>query len=184
LNVKKHHDRYRRTERELMKTNFEGVFIAPTATVIGNVQIAPGSSVWFGAVLRSDMALIQIGRNTSVQDNAIIHVSEGVETIIGDQVTIGHGAIVHGAQVEDTVLIGIGAIVLDGATVGTGSIIGAGAVVTEGIEIPDRSLVLGVPGKVVRQVTAEQLRSIEANAKSYAALTQRYLKGEKQQRAK
>jgi carbonic anhydrase/acetyltransferase-like protein (isoleucine patch superfamily) len=167
-----------------MKTNFEGVFIAPTATVIGNVQIAPGSSVWFGAVLRSDMAVIQIGRNTSVQDNAIIHVSEGVETIIGDQVTIGHGAIVHGAQVEDTVLIGIGAIVLDGATVGTGSIIGAGAVVTEGMEIPDRSLVLGVPGKVVRQVTAEQLRSIEANAKSYAALTQRYLKGEKQQRAK
>src|SRR5450756_2289152 len=76
-----------------MKTNFEGVFIAPTATVIGNVQIAPGSSVWFGAVLRSDMALIQIGRNTSVQDNAIIHVSEGVETIIGDQVTIGHGAV-------------------------------------------------------------------------------------------
>jgi carbonic anhydrase/acetyltransferase-like protein (isoleucine patch superfamily) len=184
LNVKKHHDRYRRTERDLMKTNFEGVFIAPTATVIGNVQIAPGSSVWFGAVLRSDMALIQIGRNTSVQDNAIIHVSEGVETSIGDQVTIGHGAIVHGAQVEDTVLIGIGAIVLDGATVGTGSIIGAGAVVTEGIEIPARSLVLGVPGKVVRQVTAKQLRSIEANAKSYAALTQRYLKGEKQQRAK
>ena len=167
-----------------MKSNFDGVFIASTATVTGNVKIAQGSSVWFGAVLRSDMALIQIGRNTSVQDNAIIHVSEGVETIIGDQVTIGHGAIVHGAQVEDTVLIGIGAIVLDGARVGTGSIIGAGAVVTEGTEIPDRSLVLGVPGKVVRPVTAEQLRSIEANAKSYAALTQRYLKGEKQQRAK
>jgi carbonic anhydrase/acetyltransferase-like protein (isoleucine patch superfamily) len=76
LNVKTHHDRYRRTERELMKSKFDGVFIAPTATVIGNVQIAPGSSVWFGAVLRSDMALIQIGRDTSVQDNAIIHVSE------------------------------------------------------------------------------------------------------------
>ncbi|MGZ4881752.1 MAG: gamma carbonic anhydrase family protein [Halobacteriota archaeon] len=167
-----------------MKTNFEGVFIAPTASVIGNVQIAAGSSVWFGAVLRSDIALIQIGRNTNVQDNAVIHVNEGVETIVGDQVTIGHGAIVHGAQVEDTVLIGIGAIVLDGATIGTGSIIGAGAVVTEGIEIPDRSLVLGVPGKVVRQVTAEQLRSIETNAKSYAALTQRYLKDEKHQLVK
>jgi len=167
-----------------MKSNFDGVFIAPTATVTGNVKIAPGSSVWFGAVLRSDMALIQIGRNTSVQDNAIIHVSEGVETIIGDRVTIGHGAIVHGAQVEDTVLIGIGAIVLDGARVGTGSIIGAGAVVTEGTEIPDRSLVLGVPGKVVRQVTAEQLELIEANAKSYTALAQRYLRGEKQQRRK
>jgi carbonic anhydrase/acetyltransferase-like protein (isoleucine patch superfamily) len=166
-----------------MTSNFDGVFIAPTATVIGNVKIAPGSSVWFGAVLRSDTALIQIGRNTSVQDNAIIHVLEGVETIVGDQVTIGHGAIVHGAQVEDTVLIGIGAIVLDGAKVGTGAIIGAGAVVTEGTEIPDRSLVLGVPGKVVRQVTAEQFRSIEANAKSYAALAQRYLQDEKQQRA-
>lgn len=167
-----------------MKRNFDGVFIAPTATVIGNVKIAQGSSVWFGAVLRSDMALIQIGRNTSVQENAIIHVSEGVETLIGDRVTIGHGAIVHGAQVEDTVLIGIGAIVLDGARVGAGSMIGAGAVVTEGTEIPDRSLVLGVPGKVVRQVTAEQLELIEANAKSYTALAQRYLRGEKQQRRK
>jgi len=180
LNVKLRYDRYRRTERELMKSNFDGVYIAPTATVIGNVKIAPGSSVWFGAVLRSDMALIQIGRNTSVQDNAIIHVSEGVETRIGDQVTIGHGAIVHGAQVDDTVLIGIGAIVLDRAQVGEGSIIGAGAVVTESAQIPERSLVLGVPGKVVRQVTTEQLRSIEANAKSYVALAQRYLRGEKQ----
>lgn len=161
-----------------MKSHFDGVFIASTATVIGNVKIAPGSSVWFGAVLRSDMAQIQIGRNTSVQDNAIIHVSEGVETRIGDNVTIGHGAIVHGAQVEDTVLVGIGAIVLDGARIGAESIIGAGAVVTEGTEIPARSVVLGVPGKVVRQVTAEQLRSIEANAKSYADLAQRYLSGE------
>ncbi|MEI7827754.1 MAG: gamma carbonic anhydrase family protein [Euryarchaeota archaeon] len=162
-----------------MRSNFEGVFIAPTATVIGDVRIAPGSNVWFGAVIRGDMATIQIGRNTSVQDNAIIHVSEGVEARIGDQVTIGHGSIVHGAQIGDTVLIGIGAIVLDGANVGDGSIIGAGAVVTEGIEIPGRSLVLGVPGKVSKQVTSEQLRSIEANAKSYAALGQRYLKGEK-----
>jgi carbonic anhydrase/acetyltransferase-like protein (isoleucine patch superfamily) len=161
-----------------MRNNFDGVFIAPTATVIGNVKIAPGSSVWFGAVLRGDMASIKIGRNTSVQDNVIVHVSEGVETSIGDEVTIGHGAIVHGAQIEDTVLVGIGSIVLDGAKVGAGSIIGAGAVVTEDTEIPDRSLVLGVPGKVARQVTDEQLRLIKANAKSYATLAQRYLRGE------
>jgi carbonic anhydrase/acetyltransferase-like protein (isoleucine patch superfamily) len=161
-----------------MNRNFEGVFIAPTATVIGNVTIAPGSSVWFGAVVRGDMALIQIGRNTSVQDNAVIHVREGVQTKIGDQVTVGHGAIVHGAQIEDTVLIGIGAIVLDRARVGKGSIIGAGAVVTEDTQIPQRSLVLGVPGKVVKEVTTEQLHWIEANARSYTELAQRYLAGE------
>ena len=161
-----------------MNRNFEGVFIAPTATVIGSVTIAPGSSVWFGAVIRSDMALIQIGRNTSVQDNAVIHVREGIEARIGDQVTMGHGAIVHGAQIEDTVLIGIGAIILDRARVGAGSIIGAGAVVTEGTQIPRRSLVLGVPGKVVKGVTPEQIQWIEANAKSYTELAQRYLTGE------
>ena len=161
-----------------MNRNFEGVFIAPTATVIGNVTIAPGSSVWFGAVIRSDLALIQIGRNTSVQDNAVIHVRDGIETRIGDQVTMGHGAIVHGAQIEDTVLIGIGAIILDKARVGKGSIVGAGAVVTEGTQIPRRSLVLGVPGKVVKEVTPEQIQWIEANAKSYTELAQRYLTGE------
>ncbi|MGA2885510.1 MAG: gamma carbonic anhydrase family protein [Halobacteriota archaeon] len=161
-----------------MNRNFEGVFIAPTATVIGNVTIAPGSSVWFGAVIRSDLALIQIGRNTSVQDNAVIHVREGIETRIGDQVTMGHGAIVHGAQIEDTVLIGIGAIILDKARVGKGSIVGAGAVVTEGTQIPRRSLVLGVPGKVVKEVTSEQFQWIEENAKSYTELAQRYLTSE------
>ena len=161
-----------------MNRNFEGVFIAPTATVIGNVTIAPGSSVWFGAVIRSDMALIQIGRNTSVQDNAVIHVREGIDTRVGDQVTMGHGAIVHGAQIENTVLIGIGAIILDRARVGEGSINGAGAVVTEGTLIPRRSLVLGVPGKVVKEVTPEQIQWIEANAKSYTELAQRYLTGE------
>ncbi|MGB7901233.1 MAG: gamma carbonic anhydrase family protein [Halobacteriota archaeon] len=161
-----------------MNRNFEGVFIAPTATVIGNVTIASGSSVWFGAVIRSDLALIQIGRNTSVQDNAVIHVREGIETRIGDQVTMGHGAIVHGAQIEDTVLIGIGAIILDKARVGKGSIVGAGAVVTEGTQIPRRSLVLGVPGKVVKEVTSEQFQWIEENAKSYTELAQRYLTSE------
>ncbi len=161
-----------------MTDRFPGVFIAPTATVIGNVTIAPGSSVWFGAVLRSDRALIELGRNTSVQDNAIMHVRNGVEMRVGDNVTIGHGAVVHAACVEDTVLIGIGAIVLDGASIGGGSIVGAGAVVTEGKQIPKRSLVLGVPGKVVKEVTAEQAQWIKDNAKSYAELAQRYLRGE------
>jgi len=161
-----------------MNKNFEGVFIAPTATVTGDVTIAAGSSVWFGAVIRSDMASTQIGYDTSVQDNAVIHVREGIETRIGDRVTIGHGAIVHGAHIEDTVLIGIGAIILDRARVEKGSIIGAGAVVTEGTQIPRCSLVLGVPGKVVKQVTPEQFEWIEANAKSYTELAQRYLASE------
>jgi len=161
-----------------MNDSFEGVFIAPTATVTGNVKIAPGSSVWFGAVVRGDVALIEIGRDTSVQDNAIIHVSEGVETRIGDQVTIGHGAIVHGAHIEDTVLIGIGAIILDGVTVGEASIVGAGAVIPENVQIPQRSLVVGVPGKVIKEVTQEQIRWIEANAESYTKLARRYLRGQ------
>jgi carbonic anhydrase/acetyltransferase-like protein (isoleucine patch superfamily) len=166
---------------ESMTSGFGGVFIAQTATVVGTVRIARGSSVWFGAVVRGDEAPIQIGRNTNVQDNAVVHVNKGAQAKIGDQVTIGHGAIVHGAQIEDTVLIGIGAIVLDRAHVESGSIIAAGAVVTENAEIPARSLVLGVPGKVARPVTTEQLHYIEANAKSYAALAQSYLKGEMRQ---
>ncbi|HYA33658.1 MAG TPA: gamma carbonic anhydrase family protein [Candidatus Bathyarchaeia archaeon] len=161
-----------------MSKNFEGVFIAPTATVVGNVTIYPGSSVWFGAVVRGDVALIQIGRNTSIQDNAVIHVKEGIETLIGNQVTIGHGAIVHGAQIEDNVLVGIGAIILDRARVGEGSVIGAGAVVTEGTQVPRRSLVLGVPGKVAKEVTEEQFEWITANAKSYTELAERYLRRE------
>ncbi|MGZ4939277.1 MAG: gamma carbonic anhydrase family protein [Halobacteriota archaeon] len=160
-----------------MDNRFSGVFIAPTATVIGNVTIAPGSSIWFGAVLRSDMAFLELGRNTSVQDNAIIHVRDGVRMRVGDNVTIGHGAVVHAACVEDTVLIGIGAIVLDGATIGEGSIVGAGAVITEGKQIPERSLVLGVPGEVIKEVTAEQVQWIEDNAKKYTELAQRYLAG-------
>ncbi len=163
-----------------MNDRFPGVFIAPTATVMGNVSIAAGSSVWFGAVLRSDMARIELGRNTSVQDNAVMHVRDGVTMRIGNNVTVGHSAVVHAACVEDTVLIGIGAIVLDGATVGKGSIVGAGALITEGKQIPKRSLVLGVPGRVVKEVTAEQVQWIEDNAKSYAELAQRYLSGKQQ----
>jgi carbonic anhydrase/acetyltransferase-like protein (isoleucine patch superfamily) len=158
-----------------MNRKFEGVYIAPTATVIGDVDIAPDSSVWFGAVIRGDVASIKIGRRTSVQDNAVLHVSEGVETVIGDDVTIGHSAVVHGGNIEDTTLVGIGAIILDKATVGVGSIIGAGAVVTEEMVVPPRSLVLGVPGRVVREVTSEQIEWIKNNAEQYVQLARRYM---------
>jgi len=158
-----------------MNRTFEGVYIAPTATVIGDVEIAPDSSVWFGAVIRGDVASIKIGRRTSVQDDAVIHVSEGVGTVVGDDVTIGHSAVIHGCNIEDTILIGIGAIVLDNATVGAGSIIGAGAVVTEEAVVPPRSLVLGVPGRVVREVTSEQIEWIKNNAEQYVQLARRYM---------
>ncbi|MGB8310565.1 MAG: gamma carbonic anhydrase family protein [Halobacteriota archaeon] len=158
-----------------MNRKFEGVYIAPTATVIGDVEIAPDSSVWFGAVIRGDVASIKIGRRTSVQDDAVIHVSEGVGTVVGDDVTIGHSAVIHGSNIGDTILIGIGAIVLDNATVGVGSIIGAGAVVTEEAVVPPRSLVLGVPGRVVREVTSEQIEWIKNNAEQYVQLARRYM---------
>jgi len=158
-----------------MNRTFEGVYIAPTATVIGDVEIAPDSSVWFGAVIRGDAASIKIGRRTSVQDDAVIHVSEGVGTVVGDNVTIGHSAVIHGSNIGDTILIGIGAIVLDNATVGTGSIIGAGAVVTEEAAVPPRSLVLGVPGRVVKKVTSEQIEWIKNNAEQYVQLARHYM---------
>ena len=158
-----------------MNSKFEGVYIAPTATVIGDVEISPDSSVWFGAVIRGDVASIKIGRRTSVQDDAVIHVSEGVGTVVGDDVTIGHSAVIHGCNIEDMILIGIGAIVLDNATVGTGSIIGAGAVVTEEAAVPPRSLVLGVPGRVVKEVTSEQIEWIKNNAEQYVQLARRYM---------
>jgi carbonic anhydrase/acetyltransferase-like protein (isoleucine patch superfamily) len=158
-----------------MNRKFEGVYIAPTATVIGDVEIASDSSVWFGAVIRGDVASIKIGRRTSVQDDAVIHVSEGVGTVVGDDVTIGHSAVIHGSNIGDTTLIGIGAIVLDNATVGVGSIIGAGAIVTEEAVVPPRSLVLGVPGRVVREVTSEQIEWIKNNAEQYVQLARRYM---------
>ncbi len=153
------------------------VFIAETATVIGDVTMGKESSVWFSAVLRGDAAPITIGEGTNVQDNAVIHVDEGEPTIIGKRVTIGHGAIVHGATVEDEVLIGMGSIILSHARIGTHSIIAAGSVVTEGMEVPPRSLVMGVPGKVVRHIKDEELAKIEDGAKHYVERAKNYWKG-------
>lgn len=125
-------------------------FVAPTAAVIGDVVIGADSSVWFGAVLRGDEAPIRIGRGSNVQDNAVLHCDHGSPMTIGDNVTIGHGAIVHGATIGDNVLIGMGAIVLDGAKIGDNCIVGAGAVVKERAEVPANSMLVGVPAKVIR----------------------------------
>lgn len=137
------------------------VWIAPGAQVIGDVRFAHGASVWFNAVVRADNEPTIIGRNTNIQDGAVLHNDPGFPLTIGDEVTVGHMAIVHGCTVGDGTLVGMGAKVMNGAVVGRGCLIGAGALIAEGKEIPDHSLVVGAPGKVIRtldEATIEMVR--------------------------
>lgn len=143
------------------------VYIADGAKVIGNVDLGDNCSVWYNAVIRADEDHISIGKNTNVQDNAVLHLEKGMSIQIGEGVTIGHGAIVHGCNVGDNTLIGMGAIIMNHAQIGSGCIIGAGALVTEGVIIPDNSVVIGSPAKVRREVTAEELAHNKANALWY-----------------
>src|SRR5438270_626654 len=136
-------------------------FVAPGATVIGDVTLGEESSVWFGAVLRGDINRIVIGPRSNVQDNVVIHLSDAFAAVVGALVTIGHGAIVHACTVDDEVLIGMGAIILDGAEIGARSIIGANALVTAGTKIPPGSLVIGSPARVVRQLGSEEQEAIK-----------------------
>lgn len=145
----------------------KAAFVAENATVSGEVVVGEGSSVWFGAVLRADIAPILIGSDSNVQDNATLHVDFDLPVIIGDRVTVGHNAIVHGAVVEDDALIGMHATVLNGARIGKGSIIAAGALVKEHAVIPERSLVVGVPGKVIRTLGEDIVEGNRTNAALY-----------------
>ena len=149
-------------------------FIAPTAIIIGDVTIGPESSVWYGAVVRGDISPVVIGQGSNVQDGAVVHVDIGQPTTIGNGVTLGHGAIVHGCTIEDNVLIGIRAVVLTGAVIGANSIVGAGAVIPEGTVIPPNSLVLGVPGKVVRKLDDEHVERIRTYARHYVEYAKVY----------
>lgn len=144
-------------------------FIHPTAVIIGNVILGRDASVWPTAVLRGDADAIVIGDETNVQDGAVVHVDPGCPVRVGHRVTIGHRAVIHGCTIEDDCLIGIGAIILNGAVIGTGSVIGAGAVVREGMVVPPGSLVLGVPGVVVRAVDDELRARIVHGAAAYVA---------------
>jgi len=153
----------------------EGVYVAPGAWLIGDVTLGPGASVWFNAVLRADNEPIVVGRLVNLQDGAIVHVDAGQPTHIGDEVTVGHAAIIHACTVEPRVLVGMQAIILSGATIGEGSILGAGALVPEGRTIPPRSLVLGTPGRVVREVRDDEYAAILVSARHYAELAQAYL---------
>ncbi|MDH4869214.1 gamma carbonic anhydrase family protein [Pseudomonas sp. BN515] len=147
---------------------------APTATLVGKVRLDAGASVWFGAVLRGDNELIHIGENSNVQDGTVMHTDMGYPLNIGRSVTIGHNAMLHGCSVGDFSLIGINAVVLNGAKIGKYCIIGANALIPEGKEIPDGSLVMGSPGKVVRELTEQQMKMLEASAAHYVHNAQRY----------
>ena len=149
-------------------------FVHSAAVVVGDVTLGARVSVWPTAVIRGDSDTIVIGDDSNVQDGTIVHVDHGMPTTIGKRVGIGHRAIVHGATIEDDVLIAMGAILLNRVHVGSGSIIGAGAVCTEGMKVPPNSLVLGVPGKVVRQTTAAERERIKATVESSLELQQRY----------
>ncbi len=149
-------------------------FIHPLAYVAGEVTIGARVSLWPFVSVRGDSNTVEIGDDSNVQDGCVIHVDDGFPTRIGKRVGVGHRSIVHGAQVDDDVLIGMGAIVLNGARVGSGSIIGAGAVVREGFEVPPNSLVVGVPGRIVRETTVQERGRIAHTVNSYLELQERY----------
>lgn len=154
----------------------ESNFIAPSADVIGDVTLGAGSSIWFNATVRGDVNFIRIGKATNIQDNCVVHVTHGdAPAKIGDFVTAGHGAIIHGCTVRDRVLVGMGAVVLDQAVIGRESIVGAGSLVTQRTRIPPRSMVLGSPARVVRRLSDREISSIIEAAEHYLRYTAIYL---------
>ena len=149
-------------------------FIASSAVLRGAVSVGARSSVWFGSVLRGDLAPVSVGADSNVQDLSILHVEVDGPVVLGDRVTVGHRAVVHGCTVEDDCLIGIGAVILSGARIGHHSIVGAGALVPEGKQVPPRSVVLGVPGRIVRPVTDEELERVDRNWRVYVQYAAHY----------
>jgi carbonic anhydrase/acetyltransferase-like protein (isoleucine patch superfamily) len=149
-------------------------FVADGATLVGEVRLEAGASVWYAAVLRADNAPIEIGAGSNVQDGAVLHADPGLPVRIGDRCSVGHRAVVHGCTIGDDALIGMGAVVLNGAVVGAGSLVAAGAVVLEGTEVPPGSLVAGIPGKVKREVTDDERERIRSGAATYVTRARRY----------
>jgi carbonic anhydrase/acetyltransferase-like protein (isoleucine patch superfamily) len=155
----------------------EGAWVADSAQVIGDVQLAEGASVWFGAILRGDNERLTIGKGSNVQDGSVLHSDPGFPLTLGENVTVGHHVMLHGCTVGDGTLIGIQAVVLNGAKIGRNCIVGAGALVTEGKEFPDGSMIIGAPAKVVRELNDEQRSSGTRAAQHYVANAKRYAKG-------
>lgn len=149
-------------------------FVAESAQVIGRVSLAEDANVWFGTVIRGDVEPITVGKRTNIQDNAVVHASTGFATSIGDDVTVGHSAIVHGCTIGNQVLIGMGAIVLDGAIIGENCMIGAGSLIPPGKVIPAGSLVVGSPGKVIRSLTDTEIANLKDSAEHYVSYAKEY----------
>ena len=156
----------------------DGAFLAYNATVTGDVRLGSEASVWFGAVVRGDVAPVTIGRRVNIQDGAVVHCDTGFANLIEDDVTIGHRAVVHGERVGRGTLVGMGAVVLGHTDVGEECLIAAGAVVTPGVKIPDRSLVLGVPAQIARPVNEKELEYLRWLSRRYVELVKRYQSGE------
>jgi carbonic anhydrase/acetyltransferase-like protein (isoleucine patch superfamily) len=145
----------------------DDAFVAPTAVVVGAVIMGPRSSIWYGAVARADAEIIEIGEGSNIQDGCTLHSDAGFPLVVGRHVTVGHRVVLHGAQIDDEVLVGMGSVVMNGAHIGSGSIVAAGAVVTQGKQFPPRSVIAGIPAKVVREATDDDLLHIRGNAASY-----------------
>ena len=155
----------------------DDAYVAPNAQVMGKVELGAASSVWFGAVLRGDNDLIQIGARSNIQDNSVLHTDHGYPLIMGEGVTVGHQVMLHGCEIGENTLIGIGATVLNGAKIGKNCLIGAHALITEGKVIPDNSMVLGAPGKVVKTLSESQIEMLKMSSQVYVANSARFEKG-------
>ncbi|MFJ3791628.1 gamma carbonic anhydrase family protein [Kitasatospora sp. NPDC090091] len=145
-------------------------FLAPNAVVVGDVTVAAGASVWYGAVIRGDAESITVGAGSNIQDNCTLHADLGFPLVIGERISVGHNAVLHGCVIEDDVLVGMNSTVLNGARIGAGSLVAAGAVVPQGMQVPAGSLVAGVPAKVRRELTEEERASIKFNGEGYRLL--------------
>ena len=167
-----------------MIMDFEGVnpiinkntYISESVDIVGEVKVEENANIWFGARLRGDVNEIVIGENTNVQENSVIHVDITSSCIIGKNVTIGHGAIIHGCNISDNVLVGMGSIILNNAKIGKNTIIGAGSLITQGKEFPEGVLILGNPAKVIRELTKVEIESIKKSADNYVSLSKKYKK--------
>ena len=165
-----------RPYRDVLPRVHPTAYIDQSAQVIGDVEVGEESGIWMAAVVRGDVHHIRIGRRSNIQDGTVVHVMRGTHpTTIGDNVTIGHAALIHGCTIEDQCLIGMGAIILNGARIGTGSIVAAGTLVVEGMQVPPRSLVMGSPGKVKRPLTDEQVASIQMYPDRYVGYRLDYM---------
>ena len=149
-------------------------YISESVDKIGNVTIKKGANIWFGTRIRGDMNRIVIGENTNIQENSVVHDDINSPAIIGKDVTIGHGAIIHGCTISDNVLVGMGAIILNNAKIGNNTIIGAGSLITQGKEFPEGVLILGNPAKIVRELNDDEIKNIKASSKNYVELSKKY----------